>query len=102
MKVHVENVFKNMRYKIFSFDGDHYILEIKLSVWKIVFQFLYWFLPFSVYKVEDADTIEKVKTPENWSMNNSCVAVAAGGFGALSAILLRGKIDDLVIHMPLI
>src|SRR5699024_11103779 len=42
------------------------------------------------------------KTPENWSMNKSGVAASAGGFGALIAILLRGKIDDLVIHMPLI
>src|SRR5699024_7927544 len=102
MQVHVEYVFKNMRYKIFSIDGNHYILEIKPSFWKILFPFLYWFFPFPVYKVEDAETIERVKTPENWSMNNSGVAVSAGGFGALIAILLRGKIDDLVIHMPLI
>ena len=40
MKVHVENVFKNMRYKIFSVDGEHYILEIKPSFWKILFPFL--------------------------------------------------------------
>ena len=102
MKVHVENVFKNMRYKIFSVDGDHYILEIKPSFWKILFPFLYWFFPFPVYKVEDAETIKRIKTPENWSMNKSGVAASAGGFGALIAILLRGKIDDLVIHMPLI
>src|SRR5699024_11423658 len=30
------------------------------------------------------------------------VAASAGGFDALIAILLRGKIDDLVIHMSLI
>src|SRR5699024_2031432 len=102
MKVHVENVFKNMRYKIFSVDGDHYILEIKPSFWKTLFPFLYWFFSFPVYKVEDTETIERIKTPENWSMHKSGVSVSAGGFGALIAILLRDKIDDLVIHMPLI
>src|SRR5699024_10945858 len=102
MKVHVENVFKNMRYKIFSVDGDHYIFEIKLSFSKILFTFLYSFFPFPVYKVEDEETIKRIKTPENWSMNKSGVAASAGGFGALIAILLRGKIDDLVIHKPLI
>src|SRR5699024_10876510 len=102
MKVHVENVFKNMRYKIFSVDGDHYILEIKPSFWKILFPFLYWFFRLPVYKVEDAETMKRIKTPENWSMNKSGVAASPGGFGALIAIFLRGKIDNLVIHIPLI
>src|SRR5699024_6216125 len=102
MMVNVENVFRNIRYTIFSMDGDENNLEMIPSFWKILFPFLYWFFLFTVYKVEDAETIERVKTPENWSMNNSGVAVSAGGFGALIAILLRGKIDDLVIHMPLI
>src|SRR5699024_9255639 len=102
MKVHVENVFKNMRYKIFSVDGDHYILEIKPSFWKILFPFLYWFFPFPVYKVEDAETIKRIKTPENWSMNKYGVAASAVRFGVLIEIFVSGKIDDLVIHMPLI
>lgn len=101
MKVHIENVFKNMRYKIFSIDGDHYILEIKPSFWKILFPFLYWFFPFPVYKAEDEETIKRIKTPESWSMNKSSVAISVGGFGVLIAILLRGKIDDLIIQMPL-
>src|SRR5699024_6232441 len=102
MKVHVENVFKNMRYKIFSVDGYDYILEVKSSFWKFLFPFLYWFFPCPVNKEEDKETIKRIKTPENWSINKSGVAASAGGFGALIAILLRGKIDDLVIHMPLI
>src|SRR5699024_9448033 len=97
MRVLVENVLKNVRYRIFTVDGGHYILEIKPSLRKLLFPFLYWFFPSTVYRVEHAETIKRIKPPENWSMNQSGVAASAGGFGALIAILLRGKIDDLVI-----
>lgn len=89
MKVHFENVFKNMRYKIFSVDGEHYILEIKPSFWKSLFPFLYWFFPFPVYKVEDEETIKRIKTPESWSMNKSSVAISAGGFAVIGAHYFR-------------
>lgn len=100
MKVHVENVFKNMRYKLFSIDGVYYILEIKPSFWKSLFPFLYWFFPFPVYKVEDEETIKRIKTPESWSMNKSSVAISAGGFAVLGAYYLRYLTESATFQIP--
>ena len=100
MKVHVENVFKNMRYKLFSIDGVYYILEIRPSFWKSLFPFLYWFFPFPVYKVEDEETVERIKTPESWSMNKSSVAISAGGFAVLGAYYLRYLTESATFQFP--
>ena len=101
MKVHIQEVFRNMRYNFFEVDGVYYILEIKPSFWKYLFPFLYWFFPFPVYKIEDKKAIERIKIPDNMSMNKSSLVWSIGGSSVLVSTLLRGKIDDLTLSMPL-
>lgn len=101
MKVHVHEVFRNMRYNFFEVDGVYYILETKPSFWKYLLPFLYWFFPFPVYKIKDKKAIERIKIPDNMPMNKSSLVWSIGGFVVLFSTLLRGKIDNLTLSMPL-
>lgn len=101
MKVNIHEVFRNMRYNFFEVDGVYYILETKPSFWKYLFPFLYWLFPFPVYKVEDEKVIERISIPENSSVNKSSLMWSIGGFVVVIPTLLRGKIDNLTLSMPL-
>src|SRR5699024_1876106 len=101
MKVEIHNVFKNMRYNYFEVDGVYYILETQPSIWKYLFPFLYWLFPFTVYKVEDEKVIERISIPESSSVNKSSLMWSIGGIVVVIPTLLRGKIDNLILSMPL-
>lgn len=102
MKVEMHNVFKNMRYKFFQMeDGTYYIVEIKPSFWKTLFPFIYWFFPFSAYRVEDEKTLERIQTPKSWSFDKSSAAIATGGVGVFIATIFRGEIDIFSLAPPL-
>ncbi|MEJ8778600.1 DUF443 family protein [Pseudogracilibacillus sp. ICA-222130] len=101
MKVEIHNVFKNMRYNYFEVDGVYYILETQPSIWKYLFPFLYWLFPFPVYKVEDEKVIERISIPESSSVNKSSLMWSIGGIVVVIPTLLRGKIDNLILSMPL-
>lgn len=58
----VEHVFKNIRYKILCIDGEYYILDMDKPAWAIIFPFIYWFLPHTVYKI-DYYLLEELNMP---------------------------------------
>lgn len=96
-KAYIENVFKNMRYKILLVENTYYILESTPSFWKILCPFLYWFSSFPVYKIEDRQTLEHIKTPNDFS--KSRVRLSVGGFSVLAAYYLRFLTESSTVQL---
>ncbi|WP_449354448.1 DUF443 family protein [Virgibacillus natechei] len=64
MNCKVQYLFKNIRYRILIIDGEHYILDMERSFWKIIFPFFMWMFPTLVFKVDDQKTVERLQTKE--------------------------------------
>ncbi|BAC13279.1 hypothetical conserved protein [Oceanobacillus iheyensis HTE831] len=62
MDCEIQHLDKNMRYRILIINGEQYILDMERSVWKIIFPILFWLIPSPVFKVEDQDIVEQLKT----------------------------------------
>jgi len=58
----LEFLFKNVRYKLLRVKDEYYLLDMDRLAWSIVFPFIYWFVPHSVYRIDEA-TYEKLKVP---------------------------------------
>jgi len=93
MNCKVHGVYKNIRYRILVIDGQTYILDLGKSIWKIVFPFFFWIFPNPVYKVEDQEIVEKIKTPEVKQVNTGGRGLIGGGIAVLIANLLRPLTD---------
>jgi len=64
MNCKVHGVFKNLRYRILIIDDEQYILDMGHSLWKLLFPFFFWMLPNPVFKVDDLNIVEKLKSPQ--------------------------------------
>lgn len=64
MKCDIQSVVKNPRYRILAINGEHYLLDMWRSFWKIIFPFLFWLLPNTVFKVEDPELVKKLRERE--------------------------------------
>lgn len=62
MKSEVRHLANNERYRILVIDGETYIMDIESSFWKIIFPFLFWLVPNSVFKVDDQELVEQLQT----------------------------------------
>lgn len=93
MNCKVHGVYKNLRYRILVIDGQTYILDLGRSFWKIVFPFFIWMFPNHVFKVENQETVEKIKTPEVKQVNTGGQGLIGGGIAVLIANLLRPLTD---------
>lgn len=95
----VKHLANNERYRILLIDGETYIIDIERSFWKIIFPFLFWLLPNSVFLVKDQDLveriqIEKVKKKEV-SGRTSLIGVAYAG-----GMLLYPLLEYFHVPMP--
>src|SRR5699024_6484578 len=79
--------------RILVIGGQTYILDLGRSFWKIIFPFLIWLFPNPVFKVEDQETVEKIKTPEVAQANTGGKGLIGGGIAVLIANLLRPLTD---------
>ncbi|GIO23657.1 DUF443 family protein [Oceanobacillus sp. J11TS1] len=61
MQCKVQKIYKNTRYRILSIEGQTYILDMSQSIWKILFPFLTWLLPNTVYRVDEKEFNEKIR-----------------------------------------
>ncbi|WP_419893667.1 DUF443 family protein [Oceanobacillus kimchii] len=87
MNCEVQHLDKNMRYRILIINGEHYILDMERSFWKIIFPFLFWMLPSTVFKVDDPDIVKQLKT-EVKEKSAGSLAVSLGGIAYAIGILL--------------
>src|SRR5699024_11816441 len=98
MNCKVHGVYKNIRYRILVIDGQTYILDLGKSIWKIVFPLFFWIFPNPVYRVEDQEIVEKIKTPEVKQVNTGGRELIGGGIAVLKDNLLRPLTDYFFIH----
>jgi len=62
MKCEVQKAM-NIRFRILKIEGNTYILDMSQSKWNIVFPFLTWILPHTIYKVDGEEISKKLKVP---------------------------------------
>lgn len=89
----VNGVYKNLRYRILYVNGETYILDLGNRIFNILFPFLIWLVPNPVYRVEEDEIVEKLKTPEVHQVNTGGVGLFGGGIAVLIANLIRPLTD---------
>ncbi|MRX72695.1 DUF443 family protein [Bacillus lacus] len=62
MKCEVQ-VTKTLRYRLLKIEGQTYILNMSQFIWNIVFPFLIWILPQTIYKVDGEELNRKLNIP---------------------------------------
>lgn len=65
MKCKVKRIKKNLRYRILTINNENYILDIGQSFWKFLFPAFAWIFPYTVYKVDCEETLEKIEASSN-------------------------------------
>jgi len=80
----------NMRYRFYTVNGKHYLVDMDERYWVMLFPLIYWFLPHTVYEVDEA-TFDKLKfdpeeVGEKTEVNINYLAV--GGISLLISNLL--------------
>ncbi|GLO65776.1 DUF443 family protein [Oceanobacillus kimchii] len=101
MNCEVQHLDKNMRYRILIINGEHYILDMERSFWKIIFPFLFWMLPSTVFKVDDPDIVKQLKT-EVKEKSAGSLAVSLGGIAYAIGILLAPIMGYFEIEISLL
>ncbi|WP_152655069.1 DUF443 family protein [Oceanobacillus sp. CFH 90083] len=87
MNFEVQRLAKNLRYRILIINDEQYILDMERSFWKIIFPFLFWMVPSPIFKVEDQDIVEQLKTSKKEKAESSTI-ISLGGFAYAIGILL--------------
>lgn len=97
MKCKVQGVFKNLRYRILTINGEEYILDLWNSFWKIIFPFLFWIFPTSVFKVDEPNIVEKLKASNESRTKTGNTSMLGAGVGVFLASVLKPLSDYLAI-----
>ncbi|WP_040981892.1 DUF443 family protein [Oceanobacillus jeddahense] len=92
MNCEVQHLAKNIRYRILVINDEHYILDMERSFWKIIFPFLFWIVPSSIFKLEDQDIVEQLKAPKR-KKTDGALLISLGGFAYVHGILLTPLMD---------
>lgn len=65
MKCRIESLYINVRYRVLHTENENYVLDMGgSSLWKLLFPFLYWILPLTVYKTDDHQAIDAIVFPD--------------------------------------
>ncbi|MGY0691191.1 DUF443 family protein [Virgibacillus sp. FSP13] len=97
MNCKVQGVFKNLRYRILTIDGEQYIMDMGSSIWKIIFPFFFWMLPNRVYRVDDPNIVIGLKSPEVNQIKTGHSSVLGAGIGLILTTLLEPLSEYLAI-----
>lgn len=83
----VEQLEKNMHYRLLHINGEHYILDMERSLLKIIFPFLFWILPSTAFKIDNQATVDKLRE-SNREETRKPAMLPLAGFGYFVGILL--------------
>lgn len=97
MNCEVRDIPKILRYRMLTIDGEVYILDLWGSFWKIIFPFLFWMLPNRVYKVDNLNAVEKLKSTEIKQNKTGHSSILGAGSGLFLALFLKPLSDYLSI-----
>ncbi|WP_160806725.1 DUF443 family protein [Virgibacillus salexigens] len=99
MKGEIQYLYKNIRYKLVTIHGEDYIIDVDHPVGSILFPFLHWMLPQTVYKVNDENIVEKIKIPNLQQKKTSYLSIFGVGVSLLIANLIGPMMDYFNIEM---
>src|SRR5690625_2250671 len=78
-----------LRYKILTINQDNYIIDSDKPLWVLLFPFFYWLIPHTVYKIEDEEALQQIKSPKAKQSKHSYESIfVAGGISVVAAHLL--------------
>jgi len=92
MKCEVQSA-RNMRFRILKIEGNTYILDMSQSKWNIVFPFLIWILPHTIYKVDGEEISKKLKVPSGAQKKINISILFTAGIGIFVGNLLTALTD---------
>ena len=78
-----------LRYKVLTINQDHYIIDSDKPLWVLLFPFFYWLILHTVYKIEDKEVLQQIKSPKAKQSKHSYGSIfVAGGISVVAANLL--------------
>src|SRR5690625_2418947 len=78
-----------LRYKVLTINQDNYIIDSDKPLWILLFSFFYWLIPHTVYKIEDEEALQQIKSPKAKQSKHSYGSIfVAGGISVVAANLL--------------
>ncbi|MDE5415229.1 DUF443 family protein [Alkalihalobacterium chitinilyticum] len=92
MKCEVQKA-TNIRFRILKIEGNTYILDMSESIWKIVFPFLTWILPHTIYKVDEEEINKKLEFPRGSQKKMNISILFIAGIGIFVGNLLTDLTD---------
>ncbi|MEJ9317287.1 DUF443 family protein, partial [Halalkalibacterium halodurans] len=97
MKCEVQKAM-NVRFRILKIEGDTYILDMSQSIWKIVFPFLTWIIPLTIYKVDGEEINKKLQFSTKDQKKNNISILLTAGIGIALGNLLTALTDYFYIQ----
>ncbi|TXL66724.1 DUF443 domain-containing protein [Cerasibacillus terrae] len=97
LECEAEHVFKNIRYKIIRVKDDYYILDMDQSIWTIIFPFLFWFIPHTVYKI-NRNTFEELKMPLKYQGGRGGFILLGTGISLILAQFIQPLLNGIMFQ----
>lgn len=67
-------------------NGGHYIIDMDRPIWVFLFPMIYWFIPHTVYRIDDESILKELKDVKVERQNTTISPV---GIGGISLILVN-------------
>lgn len=80
MRCEVQNIYKNIRYRILSINGVNYLIDLETPFWVTLCPIIYWFIPHTIYRVEDERFIEQIKFKQIKKVGMSATGLGGAAF----------------------
>jgi len=93
---------RNLRFRILKIKGNTYILDMSQSIWKIVFPFLTWILPYTIYKVDENEINQKLQPVGMKKPKNNASILVTGGIGISLGTFLTAMTDYFYIQSTML
>ncbi|GAE32067.1 DUF443 domain-containing protein [Halalkalibacter hemicellulosilyticus] len=101
MKCEVQKAM-NIRFRILKIEGNTYILDMSQSIWKIVFPFLTWIIPLTIYKVDGEEINKKLQFSTTEPKKNNISILLLAGIGIALGNLLTALTDYFYIQSTMV
>ena len=97
----VKHLANNERYRLLEANGETYIIDMERSFWKIMIPFLIWVTPNTVFKLDDPEIVQKLKTERMEKISGS-TRVSIIGISYVGGISLVPLMDYFNASMSLL
>jgi len=102
MKCEMQKVMNNTRFRILKIEGRTYILDLSQSAWKILFPFLTWIVPNTIYKVDEEELNQKLQLVGKNQPKNNISILVTGGIGIALGNFLTSLTDYFYIQNTMV